>query len=97
MNQIKRMLVVATLLVAPLLQMSFAQQQQQDEVRVAAERIASSVLVSGQAMNFVMGCRKVSRRWNQGRTAGSFHDSERVGSRLGARAYGLADGSPPSH
>jgi hypothetical protein len=51
MNHIKRMLVVATLLLALMLQAATAQQP--DNVESAAERITSSILVGGQAMNFV--------------------------------------------
>ena len=51
MSHIKRMFVVVTLLVALLLQSTPAQQR--DETRERAERIASSIMVSGQSMNYV--------------------------------------------
>jgi carboxypeptidase Q len=55
MNLIKRTLVVATLLLALVLQATPAQQpqQQRDMSREAAERIASSILVGGQSMSYV--------------------------------------------
>jgi carboxypeptidase Q len=51
MNSLKRMFVIITLLA--LMFQAAPAQQPPDEVRESAARIASSILVNGQAMNFV--------------------------------------------